>query len=144
MITKNMKKIYHSKCFPRLFYIKNDGGDSSGVKAFFLIEWKILFSVGLLRFNKGSREAYHSHAFNAISWWLKGHVTEIDYPDDQNRDFKQSWRPKITLRDKFHKVYAHEDTWAITLRGPWFDIWKEFRPSLGKIVKLTHGRRLVD
>ncbi len=41
-----MKKIYHSKWFPRIFYTKPDGGTNSGVKAFFLIEWKILFSIG--------------------------------------------------------------------------------------------------
>ena len=65
-----IKKIYNSKWFPRLFFVKPDGGKNSGVTAYFLIEWKVLFSVGILRFNEGTREAYHSHAFNALTWWL--------------------------------------------------------------------------
>jgi hypothetical protein len=47
-----LKKIYNSKWFPRLFYVKPDGGKDSGVTAYFLIEWKVLFSIGLLRFKK--------------------------------------------------------------------------------------------
>jgi len=42
----------------------------------FLIEWKILFSIGILHFQEGSREAFHNHAFNAITFWLSGDVTE--------------------------------------------------------------------
>ncbi len=71
-----MKKIYNSKWFPRLLYNKPDGGKDSGVTAYFLIEWKILFSIGILHFQEGSREAFHNHAFNAITFWLSGDVTE--------------------------------------------------------------------
>ena len=46
-----MKKIYNSKWFPRLFYVKPDGGKDSGVTAYFLIEWKPVFSIGILHFN---------------------------------------------------------------------------------------------
>lgn len=54
---------YHNKWFPRFFYKKFDGGKESGVVGYFLLEWKKVFSIGLLRFSKGSRENYHSHAF---------------------------------------------------------------------------------
>ena len=53
-----------------------DGGDTSGVRAFFLFESKRFGSIALLRFNKGSRDAFHSHAFNALTWWLWGEVLE--------------------------------------------------------------------
>lgn len=132
-----MKKIYHSKWFPRLFYSKPDGGNNSGVKAFFLIEWKVLFSIGILHFNEGTREAYHSHAFNALTWWLKGKVTEIKL-NGKEKDYVPSFVPKYTSRDNFHKVKAHENTYALTLRGPWVNFWKEFRKD--KYVTLTHGR----
>lgn len=33
-----MKKLYYSKWWPRLFYVKPDGGKDSGVTAYFLIE----------------------------------------------------------------------------------------------------------
>jgi hypothetical protein len=132
---------YNHKFFPRFFYKKPDGGKDSGVTGYFLLEWKIAFSVGILRFNKGSREAFHSHAFNAITWWLKGKVTEETLGSDWLQDFQPSLKPKITLRSKFHKIFAHETTYALTFRGPWVDTWNEFKN--GRLIKLTHGRKEV-
>lgn len=146
-----MKKIYNSKWFPRLFYVKPDGGKDSGVTAYFLIEWKILFSIGILHFKKGSREAYHTHAFNALTWWLKGKVTEAKlnavFDDNEialkdkdiTKDFKPSFIPKFTSRHNFHKVIAHENTYALTFRGNWKNTWNEFKNN--KLVTLTHGRK---
>lgn len=149
-----MSKIYNSKWFPRLFYIKPDGGIDSGVTAYFLIEWKILFSIGILHFREGTREAYHTHAFTALTWWLKGKVTEyellaifnhknevINRIDDIGRDFKVSIIPKYTPRGKFHKIRAHIDTYALTFRGPWSDSWYECRKN--KLITLTHGRKEI-
>lgn len=136
-----LKTIYYNKYFPRILYVKPDGGKDSGVTGYFLIEWKTVFSIGLLRFRKGSREAFHSHAFNAVTFWLKGSVTEECLEGD-SKPFKASFRPKITKRSKFHKVIAHKDTWALTFRGPWVDYWMEFKG--GKLLVLTHGRKLVD
>ena len=47
-----LKKIYHSKYFPRIFYVKPDGGKDSGVTGYFLIEWKWLFSIAILKFEE--------------------------------------------------------------------------------------------
>lgn len=146
-----MKKIYNNKWFPRLFYIKPDGGKDSGVTGYFLIEWKILFSIGLLHFKKGSREAYHTHAFNALSWWLKGSITEhklnvifnnnelLEQYEDIKKDYSPSIIPKYTSKNNFHKVIAHKDTWCLTFRSNWEDTWMEFKDN--KLIKLTHGRK---
>jgi len=135
-----MKRLYYHKWFPRLFYKKYDGGEKSGVIGYMLIEWKPVFSIGILKFNKGSREAFHTHAFNAITWWLKGSVTE-EYKDNNiSKDWNPSLKPKYTSRSCYHKVVAHKTTWALTLRGPWIDVWKEFRIKEGREVKLTHNR----
>lgn len=131
--------IYNNKWFPRLFYIKPDGGKESGVTGYFLVEWKRFFSVGLLHFKEGSREAFHNHAFNGITWWITGKVTE-EQLNGIKKDFAPSLKPKITKRNCFHKVIAHKSTWALTFRGPWVDIWNEFRPKDDKFVSLTHGR----
>lgn len=135
-----MKKIYHNKWFPRIFYTKPDGGRDSGVTGYFLIEWKVLFSVGLLKFNKGSREAFHNHAFNAITWWLTGDVVE-KHKTGESKRFRPSLKPKITKRDCYHKIVAEETSYALTLRGPWVDVWEEFKEN--KTTYLTHGRKLV-
>ncbi len=137
-------KIYHSKYFPRIFYKKFDGGKNSGVRAYFLIELKILFSIGLLHFKEGSRENYHSHAFNAITWFLKGSVTEEKPYGKKSKDFKASIIPKFTRRENLHRVVSHSNTWALTFRGPWDDEWYEYQPQNDKIVYLTHGRKEID
>jgi hypothetical protein len=90
-----LKKIYNSKWFPRLFSIKTDGGKDSGVTVYFLIECKALFSIGILYFREGTREAYHNHAFNALTWWLKGSVRTfyINYIQIYTNLFKYNTLP---------------------------------------------------
>ena len=136
-----LRSIYNSKYFPRFFYIKPDGGAKSGVTAYFLVEWKVAFSIGILKFNPGSREAFHSHAFNGLTFWLKGHVTEVLYPSAATQDFKPSLRPKFTPKTNVHKVIAHKTTYALVFRGPWENVWHEIRG--GRRVNLTHGRQEV-
>ena len=119
-----------------------DGGEHSGVKAYFLIELKWLLSVAVLRFSKGSREAYHSHAFNALTWWLKGKAIEYHLNGNVNA-WHPSFRPKFTPRNCFHKIIAEELTWAFTIRGPWNKTWQEYRKN-NVLVTLTNGRVEVN
>ena len=107
-----------------------------------MIEWKALFSIGILHFRKGSREAFHSHAFNALTFWLKGNVTEMKYKNTIPLHFSASYVPKYTRRSNTHKVIAHENTYALTFRGPWVDYWYEFKNN--KMTILTHGRKVIN
>lgn len=125
-----------------------DGGPDSKVTGYWLIESKELFSIVLLRFDKGSREAYHTHAFNAVSWVLRGHLREFiktsKYDRFQCVDMLPSWKPIYTPRERFHKVEGIADvTWVISFRGPWFNIWKEWLPATNSNINLTHGRVAV-
>lgn len=122
---------------PRFFVKRTDGGNKSGVHAYWLVEWKKVCSIGILRFDTGSRTAYHSHAFNALTWWLKGKVTEVLYPNTK-LNFAPSIKPKYTPRTNTHKVIAHVVTYAFTIRGPWNNTWVEIRDN--KKITLTHGR----
>lgn len=132
-----MFKFYHSKYIPRIFYIKPDGGKESGVTGYFLIEWKILFSIAILVFKTGSREAFHNHAFNALTWWIAGSVTEEKF-NGQVKNFLPSLRPKFTPRNNCHRIIAHRRSYAITFRGPWLDYWYEIKN--GVKIFMTHGR----
>lgn len=116
-----------------------DGGPKSTVTGYWLAEIKRLFSVVLLKFGHGSRDAFHSHAFNSINWVLRGRVVEIIIggPTIVHRP---SWRPVITRRDTFHRVESYGTTWVFSLRGPWAKTWKEFDPKTGRTVTLTEGR----
>ena len=126
----------------KIFEIAKDGGKKSHVTGFWLIEIKPLFSLVFLKFAKGTREAFHTHAFNAFTWFLKGDVTEF-HKAGHNLKWRPSILPKYTPRTCFHKVFAHSDTYAFSIRGPWADTWKEYLPKLRKTITLTHGRRLI-
>ena len=119
-----------------------DGGDKSNVWGFWLVEIKPLFSIVFLCFEEGSREAFHSHAFNAITWFIKGEVDE-HHKDGKVVNWKPSILPKYTPRSCFHKVFSKKRTFAISIRGPWVDTWKEYLPKLKKTVTFTHGRKII-
>ena len=118
-----------------------DGGEHSNVWGFWLVEIKSLFSIVVLCFEEGSREAYHSHAFNAYTWFITGDVDE-HHMDGRVLNWKPSFLPKYTSRSCFHKVFSNKRTFAISVRGPWLDKWKEY--TKGETLTLTHGRKVVD
>jgi mannose-6-phosphate isomerase-like protein (cupin superfamily) len=121
---------------------RKDGGDKSHVTAYFLVAIKPLFSIALLHFADGTREAFHSHAFNAVTIVLSGRFRE-EYLEGKQVEFSAG-DIKYTPRKRFHKVRSFGSTWALTFRGPWADTWKEFRPDESRFVTLTHGRNIVD
>ena len=130
----------------KLFCKAKDGGLESKVTGYWLIESKKFFSIVLLKFDEGSREAYHTHAFDAISWVFKGQLMEhsITNNEDKTTFFNPSIMPIITPRSKFHRVFGtSKTTWALSFRGPWIDEWKEYIPASNKDITLTHGRREV-
>jgi quercetin dioxygenase-like cupin family protein len=126
----------------KVFSKCKDGGPDSPVDGYFLIEIKSLFSIVLLKFNKGKRDVYHNHAFHALTWFLKGDMIEHIW-GKEDRIYHKSFLPKITLRDEVHLVEAIEDSWCITLRGPWSKTWNEV-DAKGNTTTLTHGRIVVD
>jgi hypothetical protein len=126
----------------RLLQWAKDGGPESGVYGFWLIEIKWLFSVVLLRFDSDNRAAYHSHAFNALTWWLAGAVEE-HHRDGTIRKWRPSLIPKYTPRSCFHKVRPLGRTWALSLRGPWSQQWQEYRKDRQELITLENGRRVV-
>ena len=127
----------------KLLSYEKDGGPESKSWGLFLVEIKSLFSVVLLHFHPGARDAYHSHAFHAVSWVLRGKLVE-NMLDGKVNTYTPGIRPVVTLRSSFHKVVSVGDTWAITFRGPWISRWREFLPVKGKFITLTHGRKVVE
>jgi hypothetical protein len=107
---------------------------------FWFLRIKSLCTVALLRFDPGSREAFHSHAFNSVSWVVRGRLREVMLDGDQLRH-PSGFRPILTKRHTFHKVYGEHPggTWVLTFRGPWIDRWQEVDES-GRRITLTHNR----
>lgn len=127
----------------RLMYWGKDGGPESRVWGFWPIEVKSLFSVALLQFRHGSREAFHSHAFNSVSWVLWGRLVEENMDGTVNFYYMDWIHPVVTKRNTFHKVSCDRSTWVLTFRGPWSKTWQEYLPQQDKFVTLTHGRQEV-
>lgn len=126
-----------------LFNKVKDGGPESPVDAYFLIEIKSLFSIAVLKFNKGGREAYHTHAFNAFTWFLKGDLEEQDVNGDRFQ-YRRGLLPKVTKREKNHRVFAKQDSWCLTFRGPWAKQWTEYKEAEDQTITLTSGRVVVN
>lgn len=126
----------------KLFKVMKDGGPESRVHGFWLVEMKSLFSIVILRFSDGARDSWHTHAFNAFSWVLKGELKEEPL-NGQNNIYKPSLKPIYTPREMFHKVSSKGTTWAISFRGPWSKTWREFLPDEQKFITLTNGRKVV-
>lgn len=127
-----------------------DGGADSNVRVWGL-EVKGLFSVLVLCFGQGSREAFHSHAFNCVSWVLSGALWEcVRTAADPLGAAFGSWngyvagiRPVITKRSTFHQVHGRDSAnWVLTFRGPWASTWRD--SSAAGDVMLTHGRQVVS
>lgn len=127
----------------RFFYKGKDGGPESPVEGYWLFEIKWLFSIVILKFNKGCRSSYHTHAFNALTWFLKGDMVEESIDEKGNhieKKYTTSLIPKVTHRTKLHRVKANETSWALSIRGRWDSTWFEYEPTNKKYIRLSKGR----
>jgi hypothetical protein len=125
----------------KLFYKGKDGGDESLVTGYWLIEIKSLFSIVLLRFDNGTREAFHSHAFNCFSWVLSGCLVEYHIDQRLPEFHNPSCLPFCTYRTTFHKVASLGRSWVLSFRGPWAKTWEESIDGRRRL--LSHGRVVV-
>lgn len=129
----------------KLFHKAKDGGPDSKVTGYWLIESKRFFSIVLLRFDQGSQEAFHTHAFNAVSWVLSGELQEHLYNKWSWISYKPSFKPIYTPKERYHKVSGQAPvTWALSFRGPWERTWKEYLPAEDKEITLMTGRIAIN
>lgn len=127
----------------KFFTKMKDGGKDSTVTGYWLLEWKALLSICVLKFEGDSREVYHTHAFHCISWVLSGELKE-EMLDGRVIKILPSIFPFLTTRKDFHKVSSVTDvTWLFTIRGPWAKTWEEYLPTSNKVITLTNGRKVI-
>jgi hypothetical protein len=122
--------------------VTKDGGPESTVWAHWLFEFKGLGSIVRLRFENGSRDAYHSHAFDCVSWVLSGGLVEdrIAGSNPGVYTYLPSPYPVITRRQHHHKVTSLGRTWVLSFRGPWARTWQEVVPGEAAPITLASGR----
>lgn len=124
----------------KFFSKAKDGGPDSPVDAFFLFEIKPIGSIAILRFNQGAREAFHTHAFNALTWFICGDMVE-ETIDGSFKPYRRSLLPKFTPRVNNHRVRVYKTSWCLTIRGPWRNTWTEDTEK--ETLILTHGRKVL-
>lgn len=125
----------------KFFFKAKDGGPLSRVTGYWLCEGKKSFSLALLRFDDGTRDVFHSHAFNSLSLVLgPGYLREqhLDGPEEVHG----SLAVVRTLRETFHQVRSVGTTWVLTVRGPWTESWLE--SDRGEVYSLRNGRVRYD
>lgn len=128
----------------KILFKGKDGGAESKVYGYWLFESKKFGSIVLLNFKEGSREAFHTHAFNSISWVLYGAIKEEFINSIQTIVYNFSYKPILTFRSTFHKVSGlTKNTWILSIRGSWVDKWLEHLPLEDKTITLTHGRKQI-
>lgn len=130
--------------WPTFFKKSHDGGPNSGVTGYWLIEWKPVFSIVLLKFNKGTREAFHSHAFDAVTFWLPYSSITEHHLNKPKIKWYPSFFPKYTPKKCFHKVEAHNVSYCLSIRGPWDETWQEYDEKNNELITLTHSRKILD
>jgi hypothetical protein len=127
----------------KFFSAAKDGGPTSTVTGYWLIELKKFFSIVLLKFENGSRDEFHDHAFNSVNFLLKGEVEEQFKEPSLNLTCSPSIKPIVTTRSRMHRVSSRGTTWVLSFRGPWSSTWHEYNPETKKTITLTHGRKIV-
>lgn len=125
----------------KLFKKMKDGGPDSTVTGYWLVESKKYFSIVLLKFEGRSREAYHTHAFNAWSWILPFGNGLLEHYIDGTSKFLKPDSFVHTPKELMHKVDSNGTNWVLSFRGPWSDTWKEINEQGSQT--LTHGRRVI-
>jgi hypothetical protein len=124
----------------KLFKVAKDGGKESPVTGLFLIEWKEVFSIVLLRFGEGSRENYHSHAFNALTFWMPLSKVKECFPDGSSKEWRFGF--KWTPKNNMHKIETSRVSYALSIRGGWDKTWDEYNETTNSRITLSKGRKV--
>src|SRR5690606_13757696 len=108
----------------KFFRKAKDGGPKSTGTGYWLCEIKSLFCIVLLKFEDGSRDEYHDHAFNSWNWILGGGEVDEEFIDPSlNQTLRCRLKPYFTGRTRMHRVRSRGTTWVFSIRGPWAKTW---------------------
>lgn len=100
----------------KFFSKASDGGKDSGVTGFFLFEIKPLFSIVLLHFRNGTREAYHSHGLSVAEFWQK-------FPEAYKRATENAQDAAIVIPNFVKWVQCYDIPYPVVAAWkPGFDI----------------------
>jgi hypothetical protein len=117
------------------------------VEQFIIFENKHLFSIILYKWFTIDQIRFHTHAFSAVAFLLKGWYWEkilfkdIEMPNFVNVPFLPRFLPK----NYCHAIQqAKPGTRTLVITGPWQKHWYEYFPDTKTWVKYHWGREKVE
>tara|TARA_R110000850_G_scaffold100075_1_gene207169 strand:- start:163 stop:627 length:465 start_codon:yes stop_codon:yes gene_type:complete len=117
------------------------------VTQYTLFECKELFSIIFYRWNTIDQVRFHTHAFNAYAFLLKGYYHEKIISKGKTTDniVNQILKPRFLAREYCHSIgYAKPNTMTLVITGSWQDTWQEYFPDTKKWVTYSWGRNKID
>lgn len=117
------------------------------VTQFTLFECKQLFSIIFYKWNTVDQVRFHTHAFNAYAFLLRGYYHEKIIKDNKiiEKTVDQILKPRFLARNYCHSIgYAKPNTMTVVISGRWQKNWKEYFPDTGTWVTYSWGRHKID
>jgi hypothetical protein len=111
---------------------------------FVLFEIKYLFAIYYNVWNVIEHDRFHTHAFPAISFGIKGQYYEQQIKDGiiVKRLYKAPWFRFISRNNNHRMLNSSKNAISITIAGPWDCMWSEtFLDGTKRI--LTWGKNVV-
>lgn len=129
--------------FGKLFHWDNTSLGVGSIKRFTIIEIKYLGGIIVNIFNTRNQDRFHSHAFNAWSWMIKGHYYEDVIVDGKEIVTKKIEKSRYIPRNHIHKITkSSHNAMSITFEGPWESVWNEYFDD-GRIKTYSWGRKVI-
>lgn len=113
------------------------------VTQYIVFEHKRLFSLIFYKWNTIDQVRFHTHAFAAVAFLLKGWYWEkVMFNGVEMTNFVNvPWIPRFLPKNYCHAVQnAKPGTTTMVITGPWQKHWYEFFPDTKQWVKYNWGR----
>ena len=117
------------------------------VTQYTVFECKQLFSIIFYRWNTVDQVRFHTHAFNAYAFLLRGYYEEKVIKDNKiiNKTVNQLFKPRFLARNYCHSIgYAKPNTMTLVITGRWQDTWQEYFPDTEEWVTYSWGRQKTN
>lgn len=115
--------------------------------AYTIFEHKYLFSIILYHWKTIRQNRFHSHAFPAVAFLLRGEYKEEVYRRGEiiQKTVNQWLKPRYLPRNYTHRILeAKPKTWTVVFTGPWIKHWYEYFDDTKIWVKYAWGRRVIE
>lgn len=116
------------------------------INAYTIFEHKKLFSIIIYHWKTIRQNRFHSHAFAALAFLLKGSYTEerIVNGKVEKNVIKDILKPRYLPRNYTHRILeAKPKTWTIVFTGPWIKHWYEYFQDTKTWIKYAWGRKVI-